>query len=52
MEGGKHERCMYACEKGESVRRAAAKYSVPKSTSHDCVSGKVLVGGCDPYLTA
>ena len=45
---------MYACEKGESVRRAAAMYGVPKSTLHDHVSGKVLVGaksGHDPYLT-
>ena len=45
---------MYACEKGESVRRAAAMYGVPKSTLHDHVSGKILVGaksGRDPYLT-
>ena len=45
---------MYACEKGESVRRAAAMYGVPKSILHDHVSGKILVGaksGRDPYLT-
>ena len=47
---------LYACEKGESVRRAAVMYGVPKSTLHvhDHMSGKVLVGakpGCDPYLT-
>ena len=35
---------MYAYEKGESVRRAADMYGVPKSTLHDHVSGKVLVG--------
>ena len=45
---------LYACEKGESVRRAAVMYGVPKSTLHDHMSGKVLVGakpGRDPYLT-
>ena len=45
---------MYACEKGESVRRAAAMYGVPKSTLYDHVSGKILMGaksGRDPYLT-
>lgn len=35
---------MYACEKGESVQRAAAMYGVPKSTLHDHVSGKVWWG--------
>ena len=45
---------MYACEKGESVRWAAAMYGVPKSTLHDHVCGKILMGaksGHDLYLT-
>ena len=38
-----------------SVRRAAEVYSIPKSTLHDRISGKVVHGVCsgpEPYLTA
>ena len=34
----------HAVEQGESVRRAAIKYNVPKSTLHDRISGKVAMG--------
>jgi len=43
-----------AVEKGESVRRAAEMFNVPKSTLHDHVTGKVMFGarsGPDPYLS-
>lgn len=44
-----------AVEKGEdSIRRAAEKYDIPRSTLHDHVSGKIQHGakpGRDPYLT-
>ena len=45
---------MMAVEKGESVRRAAEMFNVPKSTLHDHVTGKVMFGarsGPDPYLS-
>ena len=45
---------MQAVEEGESIRRAAEMYSIPKSTLHDHVRGKVEFGarsGPDPYLT-
>ena len=45
---------MKAVDKGESVRRAAELYNVPRSTLHDRVSGKVMHGarsGPQPYLS-
>ena len=38
-----------------SVRQAAEVYSIPKSTLHDRISGKVVHGACsgpEPYLNA
>ena len=50
------QKAVAAVEKGEdSIRRAANKYGLPRSTLHDHVSGKVQYGakpGRDPYLTA
>ena len=43
-----------AVNKGESVRRAALKYGIPKSTLDDRVTGKVIHGvksGPHPYLS-
>ena len=40
-------------EKGMSIRCASEKYSIPRSTLHDHVSGKVKFGakpGREPYL--
>ena len=48
------EKAVTAVEKGESVRKSAVKYSVPRSTLHDRVSGKVQLGaqpGKKPYLS-
>ena len=42
-------------EEGESVRKAATEYSMPHSTLHDCVSGKIALGarsGPPRYLTS
>ena len=44
---------MHAASEGMSVREAAAKFGVPKSTLHDRISGKVqpgAVGGAARYL--
>ena len=50
------ERAIMAVQKGElSIRRASEIYSIPKSSLHDRISGKVTHGatsGPDPYLTA
>ena len=50
------QKAVAAVEKEEdSIRRAADKYGLPRSTLHDHVSGKVQYGakpGRDPYLTA
>ena len=48
------EKALTLVEEGTSVRCAAEKCGVPKSTLHDRVSGKVQHGtrsGPDPYLT-
>ena len=47
-------KAMTAVEKGVSLRRTAEMYSIPKSTLHDHVTGKVMLGakaGPTPYLT-
>ncbi len=47
------KRACLAVEQGDSVRRAAIKYSVPRSTLHDRISGKVSMGatsGPERYL--
>jgi len=46
-------KALTAIDKGLSIRRVAEMYSIPKSTLHDHVSGKVAFGakcGPDPYL--
>lgn len=43
-----------AVEKGESVRKAAELYNVPRSTLHDRLSGKTAEdarSGLQPYLS-
>ena len=48
------ENAVKAVEQCESIRRAAEIFSIPKSTLHDRLTGKVLFGarsGPDPYLT-
>ena len=48
------EGAITAVDKGESIRRAAEKFGVPRSTLHDHVSGKVeqhAKQGPKPYLT-
>lgn len=43
-----------AVEHGESIRSASERYSVPRATLHDYVSGRVQFGaksGPKPYLT-
>ena len=51
----KMEKAIEAVHKGTlSVRRASEIYSIPKSTLHDRISGKVVQGassGPEPYLT-
>ena len=48
------ESAIAAVQKGVSLRRAAEMYSIPRSTLHDHVSGKVKEFGKQgpkPYLT-
>ena len=49
------EKAVAAVEKGESIRRAAEMFQVPRSTLHDRVSGRVKMDskpGKTPYLSA
>ena len=48
------QNALKAVDKGESIRRAAELYNVPRSTLYDRVSGKVMHGarsGPQPYLS-
>ena len=48
------QKAMEAVEKGDTIRMAAEKFSVPRSSLHDRVSGRVQHGkqpGKPPYLT-
>ena len=48
------QKAMAAVDKGESIRTAAIKFDVPRSTLHDRVTGKVKMGarrGPPSYLT-
>ena len=48
------EKAIVAVDRGESIRRAAEMFGVPRSTLHDHVSGKVeqyAKQGPKPYLT-
>ena len=51
---GNIQKAMAAVDKGESIRTAAIKFNVPRSTLHDRVTGKVKMGarrGPPSYLT-
>ena len=48
------QKAMEAVEKADTIRMAAEKFSVPRSSLHDCVSGRVQhrkQPGKPPYLT-
>ena len=48
------QKAMAAVDRGESLRRTAEKFGVPRSTLHDHIVGKVKLGamsGPSPYLT-
>ena len=48
------QKAMEAIEKGDTIRMAAEKFSVPQSSLHDRVSGRVQHGkqaNKPPYLT-
>ena len=48
------QKAMAAVDKGESIRTAAIKFNIPRSTLHDRIKGKVKMGarrGPASYLT-
>ena len=44
------ERALQATSEGMSVREAATQFGVPKSTLHNCISGRVQPGAAPGYL--